>query len=275
MENKGELKNLGTIDPKLSNTLMFDALGTTVALHNPFEALKGDEQKLYLLSETQFSPEAVKELPSLIHALGLESEYKALLSELAPQNLPAKRQYYVLCDKLAEKYCQKNHDNEQLMRKSAIMKIYHLVDPEIFPKVLDYSRTHFGQPLRLVLLTNANPLMKEVYTQMVKKHGVEVLVAPNKFFENLRKEEPELYRKIAAYYNSQTSNLGLLDDQKKNIDAAQSAGSKFVLYDKDGQPINPDTPEGRKELNAKAEQLVELLNGHGEPLSADNGPKIS
>lgn len=242
----------------LSKTLIFDALNTTVALHDPMQTLKGDEQKLYLLSESPYCEESVKQLPELAKSLGMESEYLQQIEKFDAENVLQKKDYYALCDSLSEKYCSKNNDAEQEMRKSVIKKIYHLVDPEIFPKVVQYSKANFGRSLRVVLLTNANPIMKEVYTQMVGKYGVEVLVAPSPMFDKLRKEEPELYAKIAKLYHSEISNMALLDDSKKNITAANIAGAKTKLFNAGG--VTLDSEEGRRELKESATKLVRILN---------------
>lgn len=263
MEREVKTKNLGELDDKLFKTILFDALQTTVALHDPTTTLKGDELALYTLSETPFSTDAVENLPKVIKLLGLEAEFKQIYSELQSQNLPPKRMYYVLCDRLSEVYCKKNNDATQQMRMEVIKKIYHLADPEIFSKVLEYSKKNFGKPLNLVLLTNANPLMKEVYTQMVQKYGVEVLVAPNPKLDSLRKEDPALYKKIAELYKSQTSNFGLLDDQQKNTEAAKEAGTKVKLFDAKGYEL--DSAQGRAELEKSSKKLVDILHGEDTP----------
>ena len=87
-------------------------------------------------------------------------------------------------------------------------------------------------------------------------YNLSIITVPNKKFDGLRKNNPELYKKLAAYFYKDTNQMGLYDDAEKNLSAANEAGILTQL----ASGINNDDPTI---IQRETSQLVRLL--FGEP----------
>lgn len=211
---------------------IFDALDTTVMIYKPDEVLRTKEEKLIydLENPGKYTPEGVALLDSHIKALGMEDLATSVRLSLTAKGKTEKQQFYILSDVLATEYCKSIGDTDEQLRLDVCKKIYHLVDPALFPKVLDYTSREYGIDVNMILLTQANPIMKQVYEQLVGPYGVSVMVAPDKSLNNLYKNDAELYKIISEILRTTTENMGLLDDAEKNITAAKTAGLVTEQY---------------------------------------------
>lgn len=246
------------VEPDVRSKLFFDALGTTVALYNPETTLHSEEElQLFHLSEAQYSEDGAFQLFCAADDLGLFDELSDILERPEIVNMEPVKQFYTICDMLAKKYCEKLGDPKQEFRVEVLKKIYHLADPEIFAKANLYAQKVYGQSIDMFMLTNASPIMKEVYSQMLKGFGVTVMTAPDKAFQSLRKDNPELYKLIAKYLRVHTPQMGLIDDSKKNVVAGNLSGIKTQLFNAQGYPL--DSEPAKKWLKSETEQLIDKL----------------
>lgn len=228
--SKIELLDSTPIEGKIiiTNTPVFmcDALGTIVAVHDPLEPLKSQEELAIstLSSLKTFNPENVKALKSIVKELGLDDLAIEFYNELLPLNFPQKSVFYILVDRITEAYCKKIGDENQDLRVSVLLKMHKLADPSIFEHVNEYSQKTFHSDISQLILTQDNPIMKEVYKQMLKQYDLDIFTVPDPQFNNLRKNNPALYTQLATHLGQKTNNMGFYDDAEANLLAASQVG---------------------------------------------------
>lgn len=251
---EGEL----VLDSMVKAKLFFDALGTTVALYNPETALSSKEElQLFNISESQYSEDGITRLFGYAKNLGLLDDLCAMLETPEIKNMMPIKKFYLLCDTLAKKYCEKIGDVKEEFRINVLKKVYHFADPEIFAKANQYAQKEYGESIDMFILTNANPIMKEVYNQMLQGFKVKVMTVPDKTFQNLNKDNPELYNLIAKHLKVFTPRIGLIDDAKKNIDAGRLSRIKVQLFDTNGFSL--DSEPAKKWLKSQTNQLIDKI----------------
>lgn len=228
--SKIELLDSTTINGKsiTTNTPVFmcDALGTIVAVHDPLEPLKSQEELAIstLSSLKTFNPENVKILKSIVKELGLDDLAIDFYNELLPLNASQKSMFFILVDRITEAYCKKIGDKTQDLRVSVLLKMHKLADPSIFEHVNEYSQRTFHSDISQLILTQDNPIMKEVYKQMLKQYDLDVFTVPDPQFNNLRKDNPDLYAQLATHLGRKANNMGFYDDTVANLSAASKIG---------------------------------------------------
>ena len=224
------LSSTSSISKKAINTttpvFMYDALGTIVAVHDPLEPLKSKEElAMYTLSSLKsFNEGNVSIFKKITKELGLEDLAVKFYNELLALNLPEKTIFFILIDKITDAYCKKIGDTDQELRISVLLKMHSLADPRIFEQVNEYSQKTFHSDISQLILTQDNPIMKQVYEQMLKQYNLDIFTVPDPKFDNLRKNNPKLYSKLSTYLDKKTNNIGFYDDTAANLLAASEVG---------------------------------------------------
>ena len=233
--------------------LMYDSLGTIVTICEPLKSLKSKEEvAMYTLSSLKsYNPENVAIFQKIIHELQLDEIAGVIYNNLIAKGLSPKSLFFVMVDIITEEYCKKIGDVNQELRVSVLSKIHKLADPRIFDYVNEYSQRTFHSDISQLILTQDNPIMKEVYEQMLRGFNLNIITVPNQQFENLRKNDPKLYVQLISYLNI-TNNIGFYDDKKENLAAAKQIGILTQL----ATGIKNDDPEI---IRAEATNLVERL----------------
>lgn len=233
--------------------LMYDSLGTIVTICEPLKSLKSKEEvAMYTLSSLKsYNPENVAIFQKIIHELQLDEIAGVIYNNLIAKGLSPKSLFFVMVDIITEEYCKKIGDVNQELRVSVLSKIHKLADPRIFDYVNEYSQRTFHSDISQLILTQDNPIMKEVYEQMLSGFNLNIIIVPNQQFENLRKNDPKLYVQLISYLNI-TNNIGFYDDKKENLAAAKQIGILTQL----ATGIKNDDPEI---IRAEATNLVERL----------------
>ena len=134
-----------------------------------------------------------------------------------------------MTDIISEEYCKKIGDVNQELRISVLSKIHKLANPRIFAYINEYSQKNFYSDISQLILTQDNPIMKEVYEQMLSGFDVNIITVPNPQFENLRKNDPKLYAQLVSYFNRVPNSIGFYDDKKENLEAANQIGILITL----------------------------------------------
>ena len=255
---KIELINTNLINQKtiITNTPVFlcDALGTVIAVHDPLESLKSQEELAIctLSSLKSFNPENVKIFKEITKELGLENLAVEFYNELVTLRLPEKTIFFILIDKITDAYCKKIGDENQELRVSVLLKMHKLADPSIFDHVNEYSQKTFHSDISQLILTQDNPIMKQVYEQMLKQYNLDIFTVPDPKFDNLRKNNPDLYAQLSSYLGRKTNNIGFYDDTEANLLAASKVGVLTQL----ATGIKNDDPSI---IKAEATKLLNLL----------------
>lgn len=233
--------------------LMYDSLGTIVTICEPLKSLKSKEEvAMYTLSSLKsYNPENVAIFQKIIHELQLDEIAGVIYNNLIAKGLSPKSLFFVMVDIITEEYCKKIGDVNQELRVSVLSKIHKLADPRISDYVNEYSQRTFHSDISQLILTQDNPIMKEVYEQMLSGFNLNIIIVPNQQFENLRKNDPKLYVQLISYLNI-TNNIGFYDDKKENLAAAKQIGILTQL----ATGIKNDDPEI---IRAEATNLVERL----------------
>ena len=234
--------------------LMYDALGTIVTICDPLKPLKSKEElAMYTLSSLKsYNSNNIAILQRTIHELQLEEIANTIYNNLKAKELTDKAIFFAMIDIITEEYCKKIGDINQELRISVLLKTHKLADPRIFDYINEYSQRTFKLDISQLILTQDNPIMKEVYTKMLRGYDLNIITVPNPQFENLRKNDPELYAQLISYLNRKPNNIGLYDDKKENLIAAKQMGILTQL----ATGIKNDEPEI---IKTEAANLVELL----------------
>ena len=87
---------------------------------------------------------------------------------------------------------------------------------------------------------------------MLSDYGLDIITVPNKQFDNLRKNNPELYAKLLSYLNQSADNVGFYDDKLENINAAEEIG----ILTKLATGVKVDDPEV---IEKEAEELINKI----------------
>ena len=247
LEEKKEIESSNPV-------LMYDAMGTIITLCDPIEPLKSKEESaLYSLSSLKsysLANETILEI--IIHELQLDEIASTVKNNLTNKGLPPKAIFFALVDIMTEEYCKKIGDVNQELRIEVLSKIHKLANPRIFDEISEYSQKAYNESISQLILTQDNAIMKEVYNQMLKDYDLDVIVVPDPKFENLRKDNPELYIKVAKYLNREPNNIGFYDDTEGNLNAANKA--KILTQLATG--IKNNVPEI---IKVEASMLVEQL----------------
>lgn len=240
---------------------MYDALGTIVTIVDPLKPLKSKEElALYTLSSLKaFNPQNEEVLSRTIHELQMDDIAEEIRKNLLSRELPPISVFYALIDIITEKYCEKIGDKNQETRIDVLLRTHSLASPGIFDSVNEYSHRTFHSDISQLILTQDNQIMREVYEQMLKRYGyhLDVIAVPDKRFDKLRKNNPELYSKLAAFFSRETNEMGLYDDTEKNLVAAKEAG---VLTQLASGINNNDSSI----IKSETSKLVRLLFGEPE-----------
>ena len=243
-------------------TLMYDAMGTVVMLCDPQNPLKANEEIIMytLCSLKSYSPENEAILWETIHKVGLD-EFAALkLQELTAKKLPPKVIFFIMVDIITGAFCEKIGDINQELRVNVLLRIHKLANPRIFDSTNEYSQRIFKSNISQLILTQDDPIMREVYKQMLKRYNLDVIVVPDERFEGLRKDNPILYAKVAQYLNNRPNNIGFYDDTETNLNAANEIGMLTKL----ATGIKNNDPELiEKEAASLVEQLFNEQNSYG------------
>lgn len=237
--------------------LMYDALGTVVTICDPLKSLKSKEElAMYALSSLKsFNSKNVDILKRIIHEVGLDEVANVIYANLVNENLPPKTIFYALVDIITEEFCKKIGDVNQELRVDVLLKMHKLADPSIFDYINEYSQKVFHADISQLILTQDNPIMKEVYTQMLNNYDLSVITVPNPQFDHLRKNDPQLYEQLLTYLNRTPQNVAFYDDTQENIDAARQIGILTQL----ATGIKNDDPNIIKnEASALVEQLFNI-----------------
>lgn len=234
--------------------LMYDALGTIVTVCDPLKPLRSKEEvAMYTLSSLKsYNPENITILQRIIHELQLDEIASTIHNNLTVKGLPSKTIFFTMVDIITEEYCKKIGDVNQELRISVLSKIHKLADPRIFDYINEYSQRTFQSNISQLILTQDNPIMKEVYERMLSGFDLNIITVPNSQFENLRKNDPELYVQLISYLNRKPNNIGFYDDKKENLSAANQIGILTQL----ATGIKNDDPEI---IRTEAANLVEQL----------------
>lgn len=234
--------------------LMYDALGTIVTVCDPLKPLKSKEElAIYTLSSLKsYNSKNIAILQRTINELQLEEIANTIYNNLKAKELTDKAIFFAIIDIITEEYCKKIGDINQELRISVLLKTHKLADPRIFDYINEYSQRTFQSDISQLILTQDNPIMKEVYTKMLRGYDLNIITVPNPQFENLRKNDPELYAQLISYLNRKPNNIGLYDDKKENLTAAKQTGILTQL----ATGIKNDEPEI---IRKEAANLVELL----------------
>lgn len=225
-----QLSDTSAIGKKLIATttpiFLCDALGTVVAVHDPLEPLKSQEELAIctLSSLKSFNPENVKIFKEITKELGMEDLAVEFYNELVTLKLPEKTIFFILIDKITDAYCKRIGDDNQELRVSVLLKMHKLADPSIFEHVNEYSQRTFHSDISQLILTQDNPIMKQVYEQMLKQYNLDIFTVPDPKFDNLRKNNPDLYTQLSSYLGRKTNNIGFYDDTEANLLAASKVG---------------------------------------------------
>lgn len=240
--------------------LMYDSLGTIVTVCDPLKPLKSKEElALYTLSSLKSYNQKNEEiLKRTIHELEMDQLANTIHDNLVSKNLPQMAIFYALVDIITEEFCKKIGDPNQEQRLDILLKTHKLADPRIFEYINEYSKKTFNADISQLILTQDNPIMKEVYNKMLKGYDVEVFTVPNPQFGNLRKDNPELYTQLATYLGNTPNNIGFYDDTEKNLIAARQIGILTQL----ATGIKNDNPEI---IKIEASNLVEQLFNDQKP----------
>lgn len=234
--------------------LMYDALGTIVTVCDPLKPLKSKEElAMYTLSSLKsYNSKNIAILQRTINELQLKEIANTIYNNLKIKGLTPKAIFFAMIDIITEEYCKKIGDINQELRISVLLKTHKLADPRIFDYINEYSQRTFKSDISQLILTQDNPIMKEVYTKMLSEYDLNIITVPNPQFENLRKNDPELYAQLISYLNRKPNNIGLYDDKKENLTAAKQMGILTQL----ATGIKNDEPEI---IKTEAANLVELL----------------
>ena len=234
--------------------LMYDALGTIITICDPLKPLKSKEElAMYTLSSLKsYNSNNIAILQRTINELQLKEIANTIYNNLKAKELTDKAIFFAMIDIITEEYCKKIGDINQELRISVLLKTHKLADPRIFDYINEYSQRTFKSNISQLILTQDNPIMKEVYTKMLSGYDLNIITVPNLQFENLRKNDPELYAQLISYLNRKPNNIGLYDDKKENLTAAKQMGILTQL----ATGIKNDEPEI---IKTEAANLVELL----------------
>ena len=234
--------------------LMYDALGTIITICDPLKPLKSKEElAMYTLSSLKsYNSNNIAILQRTINELQLKEIANTIYNNLKAKELTDKAIFFAMIDIITEEYCKKIGDINQELRISVLLKTHKLADPRIFDYINEYSQRTFKSNISQLILTQDNPIMKEVYTKMLSGYDLNIITVPNPQFENLRKNDPELYAQLISYLNRKPNNIGLYDDKKENLTAAKQMGILTQL----ATGIKNDEPEI---IKTEAANLVELL----------------
>lgn len=221
-QNQIENKTIITNTP----VLMYDALGTIITICDPLKTLKTKEELImYTLSSLKtFNPENEAILKKTIHEIGLDEIANTIYNNLSNKNMPQKAIFYALVDIITEEFCKKIGDVNQELRVDVLLKMHKLADPRVFDYINEYSQKTFNANISQLILTQDNPIMKEVYMQMLKDYDLSIITVPDSQFGNLRKNNPELYTQLTTYLDRKPQDIGFYDDTKNNLDAASQIG---------------------------------------------------
>ena len=201
---------------------------------------------MYTLSSLKsFNSKNVDILKRIIHEVGLDEVANVIYANLVNENLPPKTIFYALVDMITEEFCKKIGDINQELRVDVLLKMHKLADPSIFDYINEYSQKVFHADISQLILTQDNPIMKEVYTQMLNNYDLSVITVPN----------PQLYEQLLTYLNRTPQNVAFYDDTQENIDAARQIGILTQL----ATGIKNDDPNIIKnEASALVEQLFNI-----------------
>ena len=210
---------------------MYDALGTIITVCDPLKPLKTKEElAIYTLSRLKSYNEQNEEiLKKTIHQIGMDDIAKTINDNLVAKGLPKKAIFFALVDIITEEYCKMIGDDKEELRIDVLSKIHKLANPRVFDYVNEYSQKTFNSDISQLILTQDNPIMKEVYVRMLSDYGLDIITVPNKQFDGLKKNNPKLYSKLLTYLDQTPNNVGFYDDKLENINAAEEIGILIEL----------------------------------------------
>lgn len=234
--------------------VMYDAINSTVVICDPLAPLKTKEEEIiYDLSILKtYNPESVAKLKQIINNIGMSELANTIDEKLKANGKPDIVRFYAMVDIITEEFCKKIGDQNQDIRVDVLSKVHKLADPKVFDHVQEYSQQQFNSNVSQLILTQDDPIMKRVYDNMLVDYGLDVILVPDPKFDNLRKNSPELYSKIAASFNRKPSTIGFYDDTQNNLNAASKTGILTQL----ATGAKNDDPEIIKK---ESEELVNKL----------------
>lgn len=236
--------------------LMYDAMGTIITICDPLKPLRTKEElAMYTLSSLKtYNPENEAILKKMIQQLGMDEIANTIYTNLSAKGLSPKVIFYAMVDILTEEFCKMIGDPNQELRIEVLLKIHKLADPRIFDFINEYSQKTFHSGISQLLLTQDNAIMQEVYRQMLKEYHLDIITVPNPQLDNLRKNDPALYKKLTTYLKTEPQKIGFYDDTLENLEAAANVGILGQL----ATGIKNDDP---LIIQREASQLVEELFG--------------